>query len=446
MLRLHRFLTPTVAILLPVLATPRALASTDLGNGITYDTANGYYSVVADLASIGTEVRVTLPHQNGGQEDTAGDMITVQNHALEEGATVAINANYFGGTPNYPCGAGRGFGTQYFDGYEEAVNCETTMGWTTATPSNSGAIYDSYGHSADAMFMKQYSDLVTGGGYLLSGGQPHAWNTGKLEAGRDCTAAGISADRKHFVMVVTDDTVCDGTTLQNVLLAHGAADAVQLDGGGSSKMWISGMGYVNNEPQDRSPPVVIFARPNGECPSDCGGAACVQLLRPYRAQCVGQACRAGLANIWNCDQDQKERARCENGVVTRECCAMGCMPEPNGQDDQCIGGAVPCATGDAGSDASTPSDAGPSGSTDGAAKDGESADAASSQDSGVTLEDASPAPETDASAKNGAGPAGSSSGCGCRMTREGDSLSFVSIATVAAIALHAFGRRRRGSR
>jgi MYXO-CTERM domain-containing protein len=441
MLRLHRFFPPAVGILLPILAAPRALASTNLGNGISYDTANGYHSVVADLASIGTEVRVTLPHQNGGQEDTAGDMITVQNHALEEGATVAINGNYFGGTPNYPCGAGRGFGVQYLDGYEEAVNCETTMGWTTATPSNTGAIYDSYGHSADATFMKQYSDLVTGGGYLLSGGQPHAWNTGKLEAGRDCTAAGISADRKHFIMVVTDDTVCDGTTLQNVLLAHGAADALQLDGGGSSKMWISGMGYVNDEPQDRAPPVVIFARPNGECPSDCGSAVCVQLLRPFRAQCVGQACRAGLGNIWNCDQDQKERARCDNGVVVRECCAMGCMPQPNGQDDQCIGGAVPCAAGgDAGSDASAASDAAPNGPTDGAAA---SIDGASSQDSGVTLEDASPAADTDASATNRAARAGSSSGCGCRTTREGDSVSLASIATVAAIAIYAFGRRRR---
>jgi MYXO-CTERM domain-containing protein len=207
------------------------------------------------------------------------------------------------------------------------------------------------------------------------------------------------------------------------------------------------MGYVNNEPQDRAPPVVIFARPNGECPSDCGAAACVQLLRPFRAQCVGQACRAGLANIWNCDEGQKERARCENGVVVRECCAMGCMPQPNGQDDQCIGGAVPCAAGDAGSDASAPSDAATGGSTDGAAKDGASIDGASSQDSGVALEDASPVPGQDGSATNGAAPAGSSSGCGCRTTREGDPLSLVSIATVAAIAAHAFGRRRRrGSR
>jgi len=219
---------------------------------------------------------------------------------------------------------------------------------------------------------------------------------------------------------------------------------VQLDGGGSSKMWITRMGYVNNEPQDRAPPVVIFARPNGQCPSDCGSAACVQLLRPFRAQCVGQACRAGLGNIWNCDQDQKERARCDNGVVTRECCAMGCMPQPNGQDDQCIGGTVPCpAGGDAGPDAGGASDAASGPPTDAApGNDGASIDGASSQDSGVSFEDASPVPETDASAPNGAAQAGSSSGCGCRTTREGDSLSFTSIATVAAIAAHAFRRRR----
>ena len=302
-----------------------------LSPGINYDTANGYYTVVIDLNSDSTEVRVALPHSTA-----QGDMETVATHAGDEGATVAINANYFGGSVNYPCGLGRGFGQTYSDGYMEAGNCELSMMWARGA----AAVIDSLGHEHDSNFHTEYSDAATGGGWLLQNGQRHDWNHAKLEEGRDCTAIGVSADRSKFIMVVTDPTSCTGAGLQSVLLAHGAADAIHLDGGGSSKLFIAGRGYVNGEPQDRAPPIVILARPNGQCPSDCGNAQCVQLLRPFRAQCVGQACRAGLGALWNCDQAQLRRARCNGGVVEKEYCAMGCMPMANGQDDVCIGGAT----------------------------------------------------------------------------------------------------------
>jgi hypothetical protein len=318
--------------LLLICASAPALAET-LSPGIVYDAANGYHTVVVDLDSIATEVRVSSPHA----ADT-GDQITVATHAAEEGATVAINANFFGGPINHPCGAARGFGNNYSDAYGEAVNCVTTLGWARGKAS----IYDSSGHESDGAFMAQFTDAATGGGYLVAGGQRHDWNHAKLEEGRDCTAIGVSADRKQFIFVVTDSTACSGTGLQDVLLAHGAADAIHLDGGGSSKLWIRGKGYVNDEAEDRAPPDVVFARPNGTCPSDCGAAECVQLAKPFGAQCVGQACRAGLGAVWNCDEAQLRRAHCDgSGNVVSEYCAMGCMTAPDGQDDTCIGGAIP---------------------------------------------------------------------------------------------------------
>src|SRR5207237_3546060 len=139
------------------------------------------------------------------------------------------------------------------------------------------------------------------------------------------TAIGMSADRTKLIFVVTDSTACTGAGLQQVLIAHGAADAVHLDGGGSSKMWLRGAGYVNDEIEDRAPPIVVTARPNGDCPADCTGR-CVQLIKPFRAECVGETCRAGLNGIWNCDADHLRRSHCgSDGNVEYEYCAMGCQ-------------------------------------------------------------------------------------------------------------------------
>lgn len=46
--------------------------------------------------------------------------------------------------------------------------------------------------------------------------------------------------------MVTNSRACAGKGLQDVLLANGASDAIHLDGGGSSKMWVRRMGYVND--------------------------------------------------------------------------------------------------------------------------------------------------------------------------------------------------------
>jgi hypothetical protein len=279
--------------------------------GLSYDSSGGYHVVVADVSGGAIEVRVTQPHAR----DVA-DMETVSGHAIELSAAVAINANYFGGPLNHPCGAARGFGVQYTDAYREAVNCESSLGWSP----HGGAVaaFDSLGHEADAGLEPQLSEAVTGGGYLLLDGQRHDWNHGKLEAGRDCSALGISADGKRFIFVGTDDNVCTGAGLQDVLLGHGAANAVQLDGGGSTKLWIRGRGYVNVEAEDRQPPVAIVARPAG-----------------------ADACRDTTENGWYCGStlpngDQRSLYTCNTGfTVARVVCTNGCKVNPPGVADAC---------------------------------------------------------------------------------------------------------------
>lgn len=223
-------------------------------DGLLYSYANGYHVVVADLDSANVEVRVAAP-----RKDAADNMLSVARHAAQENAAVAINANYFGGAGPNPCGAARGRGVQYPGIYGSPANCVATMGWARGR----GGVFDSAGHEKDANFMPQFTELATGGGYLLKDGRPRDWNHGKLAEHNACTAIGLSADRRKFIFVVTDSDVCTGKGLQQVLAAKGASDAIHLSGAGASKMWIKGRGYINDGGEDRLSPVAIVARAGG---------------------------------------------------------------------------------------------------------------------------------------------------------------------------------------
>ncbi len=89
------------------------------------------------------------------------------------------------------------------------------------------------------------------------------------------TAVGLSQDHRTLYLAVVDGragsrvgmTCAELTTLMRELGAH---DALNLDGGGSSAMWLAGVGVVNN-PSDGSPRTVsnhlaLYARGTGAAP------------------------------------------------------------------------------------------------------------------------------------------------------------------------------------
>ena len=88
------------------------------------------------------------------------------------------------------------------------------------------------------------------------------------------TAAGLSEDRKTLVLAVVDGRATDriGMTcgeLGALMIELGAHSAVNLDGGGSSTMWLSDRGVVNH-PSDGAPRVVanhLAIRANGAGPA-----------------------------------------------------------------------------------------------------------------------------------------------------------------------------------
>lgn len=128
-------------------------------------------------------------------------------------------------------------------------------------------------------------EVVSGHPTLLVGGMGRDNNGDALCTARHPrTALGFNADRTKLFLAVIDGRATNriGMTcdeMETLLSGLGATDAVNLDGGGSSTMWLAGTGVVNN-PSDGSQRVVanhlaIRATGSGEakhCPASALGA------------------------------------------------------------------------------------------------------------------------------------------------------------------------------
>ncbi len=92
------------------------------------------------------------------------------------------------------------------------------------------------------------------------------------------TAMGLSEDRQTFILVVVDGRSSRSSGMYGLELARlmerlGAHTAINLDGGGSSQMWVKGRGTINR-PSDGSPRSVlnhwgIFADGGSAMPAHC---------------------------------------------------------------------------------------------------------------------------------------------------------------------------------
>jgi hypothetical protein len=76
-----------------------------------------------------------------------------------------------------------------------------------------------------------------------------------MQSGHRRTAMGLSADRQTFILVVTESTAVTGATLAAIMAQIGAWEAFNLDGGGSSQMWLEGQGYLVSSSDSPDRPV-----------------------------------------------------------------------------------------------------------------------------------------------------------------------------------------------
>ncbi len=208
-----------------------------------YDDNPAYRAeaVVVDLGHPQVRLFATPPDQPGG---------VVSDFANRNGLDVAWNTNFFG-SPQDACGLMMGDGRIWERAYDDG--CHASIGFGD---DNRAAIFvqgDPHGPPPEDWIRQ----VATGKPQpILVAGEP----TFHYGCGGNCaynprTGIGLSQDRRTLYVVVIDGrqagTVGAGLDdLANVMRDLGAWDAVNLDGGGSSALFVRGDGGIVNNPSD----------------------------------------------------------------------------------------------------------------------------------------------------------------------------------------------------
>ncbi len=202
------------------------------------------HALVVDLCRAGIDVRATASSERKQ---------TVPSFASAVGAVAAVNGDFFSYATYATGGLGMGSGKKWPDtvdgngegliafGPERVRIDPPSLKLTTLPP-----------------WMRE---VVGGKPKIVVDGKAATGFTNDLCTARHPrTAAGVSRDRRSLFLVVVDgrSSVSIGMTcseLGALLEDLGAHEALNLDGGGSSTLWVKGKGVVN-DPSDGTPRVV----------------------------------------------------------------------------------------------------------------------------------------------------------------------------------------------
>ncbi|HEY4221594.1 MAG TPA: phosphodiester glycosidase family protein, partial [Myxococcota bacterium] len=219
------------------------------------------HALVVNLCAPGISVRGTAQSEKGRVVSSFGSLV---------GAAAATNGDFFNGSfdPDGPSG----HGGVVWGGSDHTYVAPIAFGPGFVSMPNHG---DTSGPPAGTQ------EIVSGHPTLLEHGAVIGNDGDGLCTNRNPrTILGISQDRTQLYVVVVDGRrsaavgmTCDEeiALMQNL----GAYDAVNLDGGGSSDMWIAAEGGVQNRPSDGSERTVgdhfaVIASgsgPSPECPA-----------------------------------------------------------------------------------------------------------------------------------------------------------------------------------
>ncbi|MFO0558394.1 MAG: phosphodiester glycosidase family protein [Polyangiales bacterium] len=197
-----------------------------------------------DLACAEIDVVATRPRER---------FTTVSNFAHEQHAQIAINANFFddGATS---CGLAVGDGRVWRDSSQS--NCGASLAFGRNSAGWRAEVFDSFGWVRDNP-MRWASQVITGKPVMLRHGEllfhPHE-PTGMWRQ-HPRTAIGMAADRHTLVIAVIEGrrrSTPGATTNEMVPLLEefAVSDAINLDGGGSSALYIASEGGIVNRPAD----------------------------------------------------------------------------------------------------------------------------------------------------------------------------------------------------
>lgn len=231
--------------------------------------------LVVDLCAAGVSVRATAKGERGR---------TVSSFATLVGAQAAVNGDFYVsgfGTDGPSIGAGESWG-----GADHGYVAPALFG------SRQVALPE---HGATGGAPAWAKEAVSGHPTLLFQGQVRGNNGDALCTNRHPrTVLGFNADKTKLFMAVIDGRATGrlGMTCDEMIALFqglGASDAVNLDGGGSSTMWVAGPGVVNF-PSDGSQRVVA----NHLAVRATGSGEAVHC--PYHAELAGQQAPSAMTS------------------------------------------------------------------------------------------------------------------------------------------------------
>jgi exopolysaccharide biosynthesis protein len=218
----------------------------------THRVANGLdaHVLTVDLASGQIDVVATRPRERSS---------TVSMFAREQDAQIAINANFYDASA---CGLTMGDGHVWRDAVVDQYDASIAFG-PAGTRGWRAAVFDSEGWSRQSP-VSWATQIVSGWPILLQQGAVYfdEHEPNGMYRTHPRTAIGIAADGSTLIVAVIDGRragLPGVTSLEMIPLLEefGARDAINLDGGGSSEMWIGSEGGVVNRPSDGRERVVM---------------------------------------------------------------------------------------------------------------------------------------------------------------------------------------------
>ncbi len=204
----------------------------------------------------GMDAHVVLVDLNCGQVDVVATgsrarHATVSTFAREHSAQVAINANFYEAST---CGLAMGDGVPWGDAYRDRCGASAAFGPTTRGVRV--AFFDSDGFARSNPFpwarqaVTGWPTLLRRGGVVFEPEEPIG-----MYRPHPRTALGATPGGQTLVMAVIDGRrsgIPGVGSLEMIPLLEefGVSDAINLDGGGSSELYIAREGGVVNRPCD----------------------------------------------------------------------------------------------------------------------------------------------------------------------------------------------------